>query len=275
MNSKNSLRSVAIVSNLTKPGARDVANSLKKICRENGLDVYLTEEFPCPKNFLQGMDACFSVGGDGTLLNLLDEAIAHEVPVAGVGLGKLGFLATLSPNELSSSLPPLLRGEFKVRRRSLIGYHEKHGHEKLALNDLVVKSGTTGRLGRFSVFCGRERIADYASDGIVFSTPTGSTAYNLAAGGPIAHPEADVILMTPISAHSLTSRPLVFPAGINLQIEYEENAASPHVSADGREAFSKSPHFPLAIFVSHKSFPLLETMEHSHFKVLRNKLKWG
>ena len=77
-------------------------------------------------------------------------------------------------------------------------------------------------MGRFLVFCGTERVADYASDGIVFSTPTGSTAYNLAAGGPIAHPEAEVILMTPISAHSLTSRPLVFPSGINLRIEYEE-----------------------------------------------------
>ena len=275
MNSSNPLTSVAIVANLTKSGAMNVANDLKKLCQQNGVDVRLTQEFPCPKKFLQGMDACFSVGGDGTLLNILDEAIAHEVPVAGVGLGKLGFLATLSPEELSTSLPPLLRGEFKVRRRSLIGYREKKGDEKLALNDLVVKSGLTGRLGRFSVFCGNERVADYASDGIVFSTPTGSTAYNLATGGPIVHPEADVILMTPISAHSLTSRPLVFPAGINLQIEYEKNSASPHVSADGREAFSNSPNFPLEIFVSPKSFPLLETIGHSHFRVLRNKLKWG
>ena len=162
-----------------------------------------------------------------------------------------------------------------MRRRSLIGYREKKGDEKLALNDLVVKSGLTGRLGRFSVFCGNERVADYASDGIVFSTPTGSTAYNLATGGPIVHPEADVILMTPISAHSLTSRPLVFPAGINLQIEYEKNSASPHVSADGREGFFQVTYFPLEIFVSQKSFPSLETIGHSHFRVLRNKLKWG
>ena len=128
---------------------------------------------------------------------------------------------------LPVSLPPLLQGKFEVRRRSLIGCRESNGKEKLALNDLVVKSGTTGRLGRFSVFCGTDRVADYASDGIVFSTPTGSTAYNLAAGGPIAHPEAEVILMTPISAHSLTSRPLVFPSGINLRIEYEENTSCP------------------------------------------------
>ena len=173
------------------------------------------------------------------------------------------------------SLPPLLQGKFEVRRRSLIGCRESNGKEKLALNDLVVKSGTTGRLGRFSVFCGTDRVADYASDGIVFSTPTGSTAYNLAAGGPIAHPEAEVILMTPISAHSLTSRPLVFPSGINLRIEYEENTSCPHVSADGREPFEKPASFPLEIFVSRKTIPLMEAVGHSHFRVLRNKLKWG
>jgi NAD+ kinase len=271
----NPLKNIAIVSNLSKTGARDLAHSLEKICHDYGVKSRLTEEFPCPQNFLKDMDACFSVGGDGTLLNLLDQAIEYEVPVAGVGLGKLGFLATLYPDDLARSLPPVLRGEFQIRRRSLIGYRENQGNEKLALNDLVVKSGATGRLGRFSVFCGNERVADYASDGIVFSTPTGSTAYNLAAGGPIAHPEAEVILMTPISAHSLTSRPLVFPAGISLQIECEGDSVSADVSTDGREAFTTTPQFPLEIFVSRKSFPLMETIGHSHFRVLRNKLKWG
>ncbi len=271
----NPLRSVAIVSNLTKSGTGEVARILAEICKNEGVEVRLTEEFPCPAGFLKGMDACFSVGGDGTLLNILEEAIVHEVPVAGVGLGKLGFLATLPPDDLKKCLLPLLQGDFHVRRRSLLACREAGGSEKLALNDFVIKSGIAGRLGRFSVFCGSERVADYASDGIVFSTPTGSTAYNLAAGGPIAHPEAEVMLMTPISAHSLTSRPLVFPSGINLRIEGGENNTLPHVSADGGEAFSPSPNFPLEIFVSSKTFPLMETVDHSHFKVLRNKLKWG
>jgi len=269
------LKKVAIVANLTKSGAKEVSQLLEKICQFHQVEVRLTEQFPCPQNFLQGMDACFSVGGDGTLLNLLDESIAHEVPVAGVGLGKLGFLATLSPNDLENELPPLLKGDFLVKRRSLIGFRDRTGKENIALNDLVVKSGSTGRLGHFSVFCGKERVADYSSDGIVFSTPTGSTAYNLAAGGPIVHPEAEVILMTPISAHSLTSRPLVFPSGIGLRIENEGNYANPHVSADGRDAFAQCPGFPLEIFVCEKTFPQIETSGHSHFRVLRNKLKWG
>ena len=90
---------------------------------------------------------------------------------------------------------------------------ESGGTPQIALNDLVVKSGSSGRLARFTVFAGEEPVADYACDGIVFSTPTGSTAYNLAAGGPVAHPDARVVLMTPISAHTLTSRSVVFPSG--------------------------------------------------------------
>ena len=87
----NPLSKVAIVTNLTKSGTQKVTRELEEICRENGVEVRLTNEFPCPPDFLEDMDACFSVGGDGTLLNILEEAIAHEVPVAGVGLGKLGF----------------------------------------------------------------------------------------------------------------------------------------------------------------------------------------
>lgn len=271
----NSLQKVAIISNSSKDGAIEATRRLSQICNSLGTEVSITEEFPCPKGFLKGMDACFCVGGDGTLLGLLEEAVVHSVPVAGVGLGKLGFLATLSPEDLERSLRELIQGERRVARRSLLGFREEGGQAKLALNDVVVKSGTIGRIGRFSVFCGSERVADYASDGIVFSSPTGSTAYNLAAGGPIAHPEAEVMLMTPICAHTLTSRPLVFPAGISLRVEAAEQGANPLVSADGREAFTQVPLFPIEIFVSDKTFPLLETLGHSPFKVLRKKLKWG
>lgn len=269
------LCNIAIVVNLTKAGSRELTDSLVQICQDSGVNFKLTEDFPYPANFLDGMDVCFSVGGDGTLLSLLDESITHGVPVAGIGLGKLGFLATLSPENLQDSLPALLRGDYRVCRRSLIGYREEGGGERLALNDLIVKSGVNGRIGQFSVVCGKEKVADFGSDGIVFSTPTGSTAYNLAAGGPITHPQADVILMTPISSHSLTSRPLVFPSNCTLQVTGRKDDCSPVVFADGAEAFPHPPIFPLELFVSTKTFPLMETLDHSYFRVLRNKLKWG
>ena len=127
----------------------------------------------------------------------------------------------------------------------------------------------------FQFYVDDERMADYACDGIVFSTPTGSTAYNLAAGGPIAHPDAQVVMMTPISAHTLTSRSVVFPAGLSLQVKALDNVDDPLVSADGQPAFTQRPTFPVQISVSKEKFSLLELQNHSHFKVLRNKLNWG
>jgi len=271
----NSLRTVALVINHSKEGAHRIAEEVERLCLTLGVEVRKTEEFPLADGFLEGCDACFAVGGDGTLLHLMEQAKQYRVPVAGIGLGKLGFLATLSTEHLNQSLPPLLKGEFRICERSLIEFEDAGNRKFFALNDLVIKSGDSGRLGRFCVFSEEERVVDYACDGIIFSTPTGSTAYNLAAGGPIAHPAADVMLMTPISAHTLTSRPLVFPAQISLQVTIEEKQAMPLISADGREVFLDSPKLPLRVSVAKETFPLIEVLDYSHFRVLRNKLKWG
>ena len=269
------LQKVCIIANASKAGAEKAALRLKELAEENGVEASATIEFPPPRDFLEGMDACFVVGGDGTLLNVMEEAVRHDVPVAGIRHGQLGFLATFSPENMESKIPPIFHGSYRISRRSMLSYRDKSGFSKCALNDLVVKSGTNGRLSRFSVFEEKERVAEYACDGIVFATPTGSTAYNLAAGGPIAHPEAQVILMTPISAHTLTSRSVVFPSGVTLMVQPERNPDEPLVSADGQPAFGDSAQFPLEITVAEESFPLLEEQGHSHFHVLRNKLKWG
>ena len=269
------LKRIAIVSNATKSGALQVGEDLKAMAERMEVEANLSTAFPAPTSLLSGMDACFVIGGDGTLLNVMEEAVKYNVPVAGIRHGQLGFLATLSPADMEKQIPPLLRGEYKIRRRSMLFIEDKNGSSKTALNDLVVKSGSNGRLARFSVSVGDEPVADYACDGIVFATPTGSTAYNLASGGPIAHPDAQVVLMTPISAHSLTSRPVVFPSGISLQVKCLDNPDAPLVSADGQSAFENDPFFPLEVSVSASTFPLLEGLDHSHFRLLRHKLKWG
>ena len=269
------LKKIAIIINTSKPGAKNLAAVLDEIAQNSGVSLVKTSEFPCPSGFIEGVDVCFVVGGDGTLLGMMNEAVRHEVPVVGIRHGQLGFLATFSPEEMEDSLPVLFSGGYRIRHRSMIGYQEAGGASKFALNDLVIKSGTNGRLARFSVQMENERVADYACDGIVFSTPTGSTAYNLAAGGPIAHPDAKVVMMTPISAHTLTSRSVVFPAGVSLQVKALDHVNDPLISADGQPAFAKTPDFPIQISLAEKTFPLLELNDHSYFRVLRNKLKWG
>ena len=115
------------------------------------MDATLSTDFPAPSGLLSDMDACFVIGGDGTLLNLMEEAVAYDVPVAGIRHGQLGFLATFSPEEMKAQLPPLFRGEYKVSRRGMLAFKDSAGMSRMALNDLVVKSGSNGRLARFSV----------------------------------------------------------------------------------------------------------------------------
>jgi NAD+ kinase len=275
MSSQKLLSSIAIVTNSSKEGADELTLAMEDIARKNKVVTKKTSEFPCPKGFISDVDACFVVGGDGTLLGVMKEAVNYGVPLVGIRHGQLGFLATLSPEDIEISLPKLFSGFYNTRHRSLIEYADANNDLNFALNDLVVKSGTNSRLSRFSVCLNDEHVSDYACDGIVFSTPTGSTAYNLAAGGPIAHPDAQVVLMTPISAHSLTSRSVVFPSGVSLRISALDNVDIPLVSADGQPAFLGIPQFPVHVSVSSKKISLLELEDHSHFKVLRNKLKWG
>ncbi len=268
------LSRIAIVTNASKEGAGEAAAALEALAGEEGVEVRSTIEFPPLPGFLEGFDACFVVGGDGTLLGMLEEAVRQDVPVAGVRHGQLGFLATFSPEDLREQLPPILRGAYHVRRRSLLRCQVGTGESRLALNDVVVKSGSGSRLARLMVRAEDEPVAEYACDGVIFSTPTGSTAYNLAAGGPLVHPAANVLVMTPISAHTLTSRSVVFPRETRLIVESAGEQDPPTVATDGQDAFAGPDSLPMEVVVPEETFPLLEEENHSHFRVLRNKLKW-
>ena len=268
------LSRIAIVTNANKVGAVEAASALEAIAQAEGVEVRSTAKFPPSEGFLEGVDACFVVGGDGTLLGMLDEAVRLNVPVAGVKHGQLGFLATFSPEDLRHQLPPIFRGAYQVRRRSLLRCKFGSGDSRLALNDIVVKSGSDSRLARLAVRVEYEPVAEYACDGVIFSTPTGSTAYNLAAGGPLVHPAAHVVVMTPISAHTLTSRSVVFPRETRLFVESVGEQDPPTVAADGQDAYTGANPLPLEVVVPEETFPLLEEKNHSHFRVLRNKLKW-
>ena len=270
------LTKIAIAANADKDGAKEIAEVIESMAREAGLDVRSTSRHPVEAGFLEDRDACFVIGGDGTLLGLLDEVVARGVPVAGVRHGQLGFLATFSPDEAKEAFPPIMEGRYAVAHRALLACRDASGQERLALNDVVIKSSGETRLARLSVRERADLVAEYSCDGLIFSTPTGSTAYNLSAGGPIVHPSAEVILMTPICPHTLTSRSVVFDGKARLQIDrVTDDPVRISVAIDGRELERESTRLPLDIGVSEQTFPLLQEEGHSHFKVLRNRLKWG
>lgn len=269
------IQHLAFVVNATKPGAVELAEVLSESAASRGVDARLTTDFPIDENFLEGMDACCVVGGDGTLLSVARAALKWQVPVFGINRGKLGFLATYSVEEAQEQFEEILSGHYRIVTRSVLACRTATGEQSYALNDTVIKSADGSRLIALRVSCGDEVVTDYYSDGLVFCTPTGSTAYNLSAGGPIVMPEAGVLTMTPICPHTLTNRSVVFPHPARLRVELLETARPPLLTLDGAICFHGQHIFPFEVGIADRSLLLLQPPGYSHFRILRNKLKWG
>lgn len=265
---------IAFVVNANKPGAQALGDVLVAACDSIGVKSKLTTDYPVTKGFLEGMDACCVLGGDGTLLSAVPESMAHRVPVFGINQGKLGFLAIFSVEEAQRQFQSLLEGRYKVEERHALHCIAVDGSEAIALNDLVIKSPNTLGLIGLRVTCNEELVTDYRADGLIFCTATGSTAYNLSAGGPIVHPRSSVITMTPICPHTLTNRSMVFPPGSVLRTSNLHPEAKPLITVDGSRAFADT-NLPVTVRNCEQTVPLLQPEDYSHFRILRGKLMWG
>ncbi len=268
------LRKLAFVVNPHKTGAAELAEFLIGQARDAGVEIALTDSFPVPDDFLDGRDACCVIGGDGTLLSVVVHSARSNVPIIGVNRGTLGFLTVFSPEEAREKFANLLQGEFHVSQRSLIECSD--GKETaLALNDIVIKESFSSRLISLDVFADEEWITRFSCDGLIFSTPTGSTAYNLSAGGPITHPHARIIAVTPICPHTLSNRTVIFDESVRLTVV---NAKSDHpltVVMDGQRTLPLSGGGQVSICMSPLTVPLVQPIDYSHFNVIRTKLGWN
>lgn len=271
------IRRLAFVVNAHKPGACDLADDLLALAAASGVETRLTRDFPLPPALLHGMDACCVIGGDGTLLGAAPAAAEAGIPLIGVNRGSLGFLTTFTAEEARECLPTLLSGHYVTSARDLIQCRVGDAPPVAALNDILVKDASNSRLIRLEVFADDELVTDYLCDGLVFSTPTGSTAYNLSAGGPLIHPSAHVLAMTPICPHTLSNRSIIFRAGVRLRVNNLSDATTGLVvAADGRVLpEASSPRIPLEIALSPHRLSLIQSRDHSHFAVVRAKLKWS
>jgi NAD+ kinase len=234
----------------------------------------LATNHPIPDGLLDGVDACCVIGGDGTLLGIVSAAVAKQVPVLGVNLGKLGFMASLSEDEARTNFKSLISGDYRVDRRTVLRCTTASGEDALALNDIVIKHSSLG-LVTLRVLGNEKDVNEYHCDGLILSTPTGSTAYNLSAGGPIIHPGAHVIALTPICPHTLSNRSVIFDEETRLTIIPQNNFESMRVVIDGQRKFHKAVEFPLKVEVSKQPFLLIQQGDYAHFRIVRNKLLWG
>lgn len=270
------IRSLAFVVNAQKSGASELAQALMSMAEASGIRLSHTDQFPIPTGFLKGFDACCVIGGDGTLLGVVRESAREQVPIIGVNRGSLGFLTTFSADEARSQFPSLLAGEFRIAKRSLLSCSSCEGHQHdLALNDVLIKDERPSRLVRLEVFADDEFVTEYVCDGLIFSTPTGSTAYNLSAGGPLIHPDAGVIAMTPICPHTLSNRSIIFRRDVKLRVVNRGDSSPLLVAMDGQRNLVTCENSPIDISVSKLELPLAQRLDYSHFSVMRAKLKWS
>ncbi len=219
------------------------------------------------ENLKSGYDFVFVVGGDGTILKSARFYARYKTPVFGINLGRLGFLSQADSNELEYALDKIFNGEYKIENRLML---QAQGYT--ALNDFVVKGEDTSRLSTFIVKINDKIVCEYLADGIIISTPTGSTAYSMAAGGPILAPNIEDIVITPICPHTFSARPLVVGADNTVSVLAGANS-SYCVSADGQFVFSFENSFTVAKSQNYAQLALLK--ENDFYTVLRSKLNWG
>jgi NAD+ kinase len=269
------IRSLAFVVNAEKPGALELARVLVAAARTKGVRLKQTTRFPVPRGYLHGCDACCVIGGDGTLLGIVREAAMEGVPIIGVNRGTLGFLTTFSPEEARLDFEGLLLGKFCLDNRTMLECSVAGGPASVALNDVLIKDELTTKLVHLEVFADGELVTDYLCDGLIFSTATGSTAYNLSAGGPIIHPAANVVAMTPICPHTLTNRSIIFRDTVKLRVHNRTVGTRVLVGIDGHTELNASTDEPINISIAKERLPLAQRKDYSHFAVVRTKLKWS
>jgi NAD+ kinase len=228
------------------------------------------------------VDMILVLGGDGTLLSMADciGAAGADIPILGINFGSLGFLTEVTLPELYPSLEAALSGTARTESRMMLRATTRRAGgawtDHVALNDVVVTKAAHARMLELSVSVGDEFVTRIKADGLIVATPTGSTAYNLAAGGPIVHPTLDALLLTPIAPHMLTNRPIVIPASAPVRVQpLMDERDEVYVTFDGQTGSQLHEGDEILICSNDRPLRLIRPSTRSYFDVLRQKLKWG
>lgn len=228
-------------------------------------------------NAASNVQLIISIGGDGTFLNAAKFAVSASVPIIGLNTGRLGFLARISKNELESVLQNLLSGNYRLEKRALIELNSEpqlFGNQNFALNEFTVHKNDSSSMITVKTKLNGEFLNSYWADGLIISTPTGSTAYSMSCGGPIVMPGSNNFIITPVAPHNLNVRPLVIPDDSEIELTVEGRGKNCIVSLDSQ----LKTHDLQTVFKLRrhkKNLKFINLPGHSHLKTLRNKLNWG
>jgi NAD+ kinase len=266
------------------PQIKETFKEIRKIFQSRGIKVSLSQK-SAQMIGLKGVkfdqmckesDFLVSLGGDGTLLSLVRRSYDYHKPVLGINAGNLGFLADIRLDEVESFVDKLLKGEYRIDdRMMMVGILERaNTSQKLyAFNDIVITRPSISKMVEIDAYIDGEKFNRYRGDGLIVSTPTGATAYSLAAGGPIMYPLTKAFILTPICPHSLTQRPLVVPTDFTIELISPKDRVIAMV--DGQDSYEMEAGDKLYITIAKVGAKLLHKRERNYFSVLRDKLSWG
>ncbi|MBI4013544.1 MAG: NAD(+)/NADH kinase [Candidatus Rokubacteria bacterium] len=280
---------IGIVARVDRPDARAVVRELAAWLTARGCQVVVDRETgtlladgarAVERAALPGrVDLIVVLGGDGTLLSVARLVEGRDVPILGVNLGGLGFLTATTLEALFPTLEAVLRGEYTAEERMVLGATLLRAGEPVAdyqaLNDVVIAKRALGRLIDLEVSVDGQLVTAYRADGLIIATPTGSTAYNLSAAGPILFPTMDAVVLTPICSHALTNRPIVLPATLRLEVTLRTDTPDVALSVDGQPGLAVTPKDVVQVRRGDSRIRLIRDPQKTYFQVLRTKLKWG
>jgi len=278
------IKKVGVVLRPSTPELKDTFLNLEKIFNKYNIDVVLEDSSALMiglsgNNFDDiccNVDFIVTVGGDGTLLSTVRKTFNYDIPILGIHAGNLGFLADISMDELDAFVQKIIKGNYKVDERAILEASVMKNNKEVkmyAFNDIVLTRTRVSNMIHIETFIDSKSFNTYHGDGVIVSTPTGSTAYNLSAGGPILFPMSNVFALTPICPHSLTQRPLVLPGKFAIEMRTSEERAL--IIIDGQDVHELGLGEGVHIKLAHKTVKLIHREEFDYFDVLKGKLGWG
>ncbi len=281
---------VAIIYKAHTPEASAQAESLAQWLEQRGSTAQLLESGPAkpangrePEPLLsRETDLVVVLGGDGTMLGAVRTLVSSQLcdtPILGVNLGGLGFLTALSPDELLPAMEKVLAGKYSAPPRMMLDVMvERQGREHrslVALNDVVINKAALARIVELDTAVDGKHLTSFRSDGLIVSTPTGSTAYNLSAGGPICHPALDCLVVTPICSFALSNRPLLLGPQMTFTISLGAKAEETSLTCDGQVGIELQDGDQVVISKAAQGVRLIQSPFKDYFEILRTKLRWG
>ena len=288
------MKRIGVIAKQNKPETVDIARNLTEWLRPKKIEVFIDkeiEELFCPpisgpywtsldrREIPDHVEMIIVLGGDGTLLSVARLVKDRGIPILGVNLGGLGFLTEIRMEELYRVLEKVIQGDFKCDQRVVLCASILREGQKVAefhvLNDAVINKGALARIIDLETTINGEYLTTFKSDGLILSTPTGSTAYNLSAGGPIVYPSLHTIIITPICSHTLTNRPIVVPDDVRIRIVLKSSKQEVFLTLDGQKGFPLEYDDVVEVRRGESEILLIKSPYRHYFEVLREKLKWG